>query len=43
MNSSDFMAKNKTEEMQDDPDVTHTKPIENLSGNLDQELKKTGP
>ena len=43
MNSSDFIAKNKTEEMQDDPDVTHTKPIENLFGNLDQELKKTGP
>ena len=32
-----------TEEMLDDPDATHTKPIENLFGNLDQELKKTGP
>ena len=43
MNSSDFIAKNKTEEMLDDPDLTHTKPIENLFGNLYQELKKTGP
>ena len=43
MNSSDFIAKNKTEEIQDYPDVTHRKPIENLFGNLDQELKKTGP
>ena len=32
-----------TEKMLDDPDATHTKPIENLFGNLDRELKKTGP
>ena len=43
INSSDFIAKNMTEEMLDDPDATHTKPIENLFGNLDWELKKTGP
>ena len=35
INSSDFIAKNMTEEMLDDPDATHTKPIENLFGNLD--------
>ena len=29
--------------MPDDPDATNTKPIENLFGNLDRELKKTGP
>ena len=32
-----------TEEMLDDPDGTNTKPIENLFGNLDRELRKTGP
>ena len=29
--------------MLDDPDVTHSKPIENYFGNLDLELKKSGP
>ena len=31
-----------TEEMLDDPNATHTKPIENLLGNLDGDFKKTG-
>ena len=29
--------------MLDNPDATHSKPIENYLGNLDQELKKFGP
>ena len=29
--------------MLDDPDATHSKPIENYFGNLDRELKKSGP
>ena len=29
--------------MLDDPDATHTKPTDNLFGNLGQELKKTSP
>ena len=43
MDSADFITKNMTEEMLDDPDATNTKPIENLFGNLDHELRKTGP
>ena len=35
--------KNMTEAMLDDPDATHSKPIENYFGNLDRELKKSGP
>ena len=35
--------KNMTESMLDDPDATHLKPIENYIGNLDWELKKSGP
>ena len=35
--------KNLTESMLDDPDVTHSIPIENYFGNLDRELKKSGP
>ena len=31
-----------TDAMLDDSDATHTKPIENLFGNMDRELKKTG-
>ena len=29
--------------MLDDPDATHSKPIENYFGNLDREFKKSGP
>ena len=43
VNGSNFIAKNMTEEMLDHPDATHTKPIENLFGNHDRVLKKTGP
>ena len=43
MNRSDVIAKNVTEEMLDDPDTIHTKPIENLFEHLDRELNKTGP
>ena len=35
--------KNITESMLDDPDATHSKPIENYFGNLDRELKKSDP
>ena len=35
--------KNMTEFMLDNPDATHSKPIENYFGNLDRELKKSGP
>ena len=35
--------KNMTESMLDDPDATHLKPIKNYIGNLDWELKKSGP
>ena len=36
------MTKNLIEEMLDDGDATHTKPIEIYYGNLDRELKKAG-
>ena len=29
--------------MLDDPDATNSKPIEKLFGNLDREIRKTGP
>ena len=35
--------KNMTESMLDDPDASHSKPIENYFVNLDRELKKSGP
>ena len=35
--------KNMTNAMLDDPDATNSKPIENLFGNLDREIRKTGP
>ena len=40
--SEELVTKNLTEEMLDDGDATHTKPIENYYGNLDRELKKAG-
>ena len=40
--SLDHVAKNLSEDLLDDPDITKTKPIENFFGNLDCELKKTG-
>jgi hypothetical protein len=41
-NSKFHVMKNLTEAMLDDPDATHTKPIENYFGNFDRELEKTG-
>ena len=35
--------KNMTESMLDDPDASHSKPIENYFGNLDRGVKKSGP
>ena len=32
-----------TEDMLNDPDATHSKPVENFFGNIDRELKKSGP
>ena len=32
----------EVEEIMDDPDATHSKPIENYFGNFDRELQKTG-
>ena len=42
VDSDDFVGKNMTDAMLDDSDATNTKPIENLFGNMDRELKKTG-
>ena len=42
-NSSSHVKKNMSEDMLNDPDATHSKPIENYFGNLDRELKKSGP
>ena len=41
-NNPDHVKQNMTNAMLDDPDATNTKPIENLFGNLDREIKKTG-
>ena len=41
-NSQDLITKNLTDDFLDDEDITTTKPIENLFGNLDRELKKVG-
>ena len=41
--SSDHIKKNMTESMLDDPDANHSKPIENYFGNMDREIKKSGP
>ena len=41
--SSDHIKKNMTESMLDDPDANHSKPIENYFGNMDHEIKKSGP
>ena len=40
--SKDLVTINLTEELLDDSDTTHTKPIENYFGNFDRELKKAG-
>ena len=42
INSEELVTKNLTDELLDDEDITTTKPIENLFGNLDRELKKVG-
>ena len=41
-NSQDLITKNLTDDFLDDEDITTTKPIENLFGNLDRELKEVG-
>ena len=41
--SEEHAMKNMTNAMLDDPDATNSKPIENLFGNLDREIRKTGP
>ena len=41
-NSEFLVTKNLTEDLLDDSDTTHTKPIENYFGNFDRELEKTG-
>ena len=41
-NSEDLVTKNLTDDLLDDSDITHTKPIENYFGNFDRELDKTG-
>ena len=41
--SLDHVAKNLSEDLLDDPDITTTKPIENFLDNLDLELKKQVP
>ena len=40
--SAELVTRNLTEEMLDDSDATHTKPIENYYGNFDREIEKTG-
>ena len=35
--------KNMTDAMLNDPDANHSKPIENFFGNMDREIKKSGP
>ena len=41
--SDDLVTKNIPENMMDDPDATHSKPVENFFGNLDRYISKTGP
>ena len=41
--SPSHIRKNMTEDMLNDPDATHSKPVENFFGNMDRELKKSGP
>ena len=41
--SPDHITKNMSESMLDDPDANHSKPIENYFGNVDREIKKSGP
>ena len=41
--SEDHITKNMPLQLMDDPDATHSKPIENYFGNLDRFSSKTGP
>ena len=43
IDSSQDIRKNMSEDMLNDPDANHTKSIENLFGNLDREIRKSGP
>ena len=42
-NSDDYVTKDTSTDMLDDPDATHAKPVENYFGNLDRYIAKTGP
>ena len=41
--SDEHITKNISPDMMDDPDATHSKPVENYFGNLDRYVSKTGP
>ena len=43
IHSDEHITKNFPSNMMDDPDATHSKPVENYFGNLDCYLAKTGP
>ena len=42
IDSPELVTRNLSEELLDDSDITHTKPIENYYGNFDREIEKTG-
>ena len=42
IDSDEHITKNIPSNMMDDPDATHSKPVENYFGNLDRYLAKTG-
>ena len=42
IDSDEHITKNILSNMMDDPDATHSKPVENYFGNLDRYLAKTG-
>ena len=42
IDSDEHITKNIPSKMMDDPDETHSKPVENYFGNLDRYLTKTG-
>ena len=41
--SEDRILMNLPDELLDDPDAVHSKPVENFLGNLDRHVAKTGP
>ena len=40
--SPELVTRNLTDNLLDDSDTTHSKPVENYYGNFDREIEKTG-